>query len=49
MLTDMAIKRLKPKEKIYKVADRDGMYASVGVTGRLRSDTTTGSTAGARP
>jgi len=24
MLTDMAIKRLKPKEKLYNVADRDG-------------------------
>lgn len=35
MLTDMAIKSLKPKEKIYKVADRDGMYVSVAVTGHI--------------
>jgi len=26
MLTDVALKALKPREKIYKVADRDGMY-----------------------
>jgi hypothetical protein len=25
MLTDIALKALKPKEKIYKVADRDGV------------------------
>ncbi|WP_425600666.1 tyrosine-type recombinase/integrase [Nitrospirillum viridazoti] len=35
MLTDMAIKRLKPKEKLYKVADRDGMYVSVATTGQI--------------
>lgn len=35
MLTDMAIKSLKPKGKIYKVTDRDGMYVSVAVTGRI--------------
>ena len=28
MLTDVAIKALKPKEKYYKVADRDGMYVA---------------------
>ena len=26
MLTDVALKNLKSKEKPYKVADRDGMY-----------------------
>ncbi len=26
MLTDAALKHLKPKDKNYKVADRDGMY-----------------------
>ena len=29
MLTDAAIKALKPKDKLYKVADRDGMYVVV--------------------
>lgn len=29
MLTDAAIKALKPKDKLYKVADRDGMYVAV--------------------
>jgi hypothetical protein len=29
MLTDAALKHLKPKEKIYKVTDRDGMYVLV--------------------
>ncbi len=33
MLTDIALKSLKPKEKPYKVADRDGMYVSVSKTG----------------
>ena len=26
MLTDAALKALKPKEKVYKIVDRDGMY-----------------------
>lgn len=29
MLTDIALKHLKPTEKMYKVTDRDGMYAVV--------------------
>ena len=33
MLTDTALKNLKSKEKTYKVADRDGMYAEVKRTG----------------
>jgi hypothetical protein len=33
MLTDTALKNLKSKEKTYKVADRDGMYAEVERTG----------------
>ncbi len=33
MLTDIAIKSLKPKNKSYKVADRDGMYVVVSKTG----------------
>ena len=35
MLTDVALKHLKPKEKIYKVTDRDGMYVLVKPTGAL--------------
>ena len=33
MLTDIAIKRLKPKDKVYKVADRDGMYVAIMPSG----------------
>lgn len=33
MLTDVAIKSLKPKDKTFKVADRDGMYLTVSKTG----------------
>lgn len=29
MLTEAALKALKPKEKTYKVVDRDGMYVRV--------------------
>ena len=29
MLTDAALKCLKPKAKMYKVTDRDGMYVRV--------------------
>ncbi len=29
MLTDAAIKALKPQSKMYKVSDRDGMYVGV--------------------
>ena len=35
MLTDTALKNLKPKQKMYKVSDRDGMYAEVKTTGRI--------------
>lgn len=35
MLTDTALKNLKPKEKDYKVADRDGMYVVVKKTGTI--------------
>jgi hypothetical protein len=35
MLTDMALKRLKAKEKNYKVTDRDGMYVLVRPSGTL--------------
>lgn len=35
MLTDAAIKALKPREKLYKVADRDGMYVAVQPSGAI--------------
>lgn len=35
MLTDTALKNLKPKEKAYKVADRDGMYVHVTTSGSV--------------
>ena len=35
MLTDVAIKALKPREKVYKIADRDGMYAAVTPKGTV--------------
>jgi hypothetical protein len=35
MLTDMALKNLKPQEKPYKVTDRDGMYVVVAPSGTV--------------
>lgn len=35
MLTNIELKALKPKEKAYKVADRDGMYVTVSPAGTL--------------
>jgi hypothetical protein len=35
MLTDSKLKALKPKAKIYKVADRDGIYVTVSPTGGI--------------
>lgn len=35
MLTDTKLKALKPQGKVYKVADRDGMYAAVTAAGRV--------------
>ncbi len=35
MLTDTALKNLRPKEKAYKVADRDGMYVHVTTSGSI--------------
>jgi hypothetical protein len=49
MLTDVAVKALKPKEKPYKISDRDGMYVLVSTKGSCRSGWTTVSTVGARP
>jgi hypothetical protein len=35
MLTDSAIKALKPQSKMYKVSDRDGMYVRVMTSGAI--------------
>lgn len=35
MLTDSALKHFKPKDKAYKVTDRDGMYVRVGTNGTI--------------
>ena len=35
MLTETALKHLKPKDAVYKVADRDGMYVTVSVVGTI--------------
>ncbi|MDE2575201.1 MAG: DUF4102 domain-containing protein, partial [Rhodospirillales bacterium] len=35
MLTDAALKCLKPKAKMYKVTDRDGMYVRVAPSGGI--------------
>ncbi len=33
MLTDTALRNLKPKSKTYKASDRDGMYVTVSTVG----------------
>jgi len=33
MLTDLAIRNLKPQDRAYEAADRDGMYVVVSLTG----------------
>ncbi|GAB5446112.1 tyrosine-type recombinase/integrase [Gymnodinialimonas sp.] len=35
MLTDAALRSLKPKDKLYKVSDRDGMYVTVQPSGTI--------------
>jgi len=35
MLTDLTLKKLKQKDKSYKIADRDGMYAFVTAAGQV--------------
>ena len=35
MLTDAALRNLKPKSKIYKASDRDGMYVTVSPGGTI--------------
>lgn len=35
VLTDFALRNLKPREILYKVADRDGMYVIVSPKGTI--------------
>lgn len=35
MLNDSKIKSLKPKDKIYNIADRDGIYVTVSPAGAI--------------
>ena len=35
MLTDTKLRNLKPKEKLYKVNDRDGLYVAVTPAGSV--------------
>lgn len=35
MLTDLALRNLKPRAALYKVADRDGMYVAITPTGSI--------------
>lgn len=35
MLTDTALRKLKPNGATYKVAERDGMYVTVSRTGTI--------------
>ena len=35
MLTDTKLRNLKPKSKLYKASDRDGMYVTVSPTGTV--------------
>ena len=37
MLTDTALRNLKPKPKTYKAFDRDGMYVTVSPVGTVVS------------
>jgi hypothetical protein len=33
MITDIELRKLRPKEKTFKVADRDGMYVTIATAG----------------
>ena len=39
MLTDTALRNLKPKPKTYKAFDRDGMYVTVSPVGTVSGAT----------
>lgn len=49
MLTDTALRNLKPKSKIYKASDRDDMYVTVSPPVPSPSATTAVSTGAAQP
>ncbi len=46
MLTEFALRNLKPRTAPYKIADRDGMYVAVSPAGTVSFDTTTALTGG---
>ncbi len=48
MLTDTALRNLKPRPKLYKASDRDGMYVTYRRQAPSLSVTTAVSTAAAR-
>jgi hypothetical protein len=48
MLTDTALRNLKPKSLTYKASDRDGMYVTVSPAGTMRFATITVSMAAGR-
>ncbi len=35
VLTDTKLKSLKPRDKLYKIADRDGLYVAVTASGTV--------------
>lgn len=35
MLTDTKLRNIKPKEKLYKLKDRDGLYVAVTPAGTI--------------
>lgn len=49
MLTDTKLRNIKPKDKLYKVNDRDGLYVAVTLLALSRFVITTLSTAGKKP
>ncbi|WP_219999708.1 hypothetical protein [Gilliamella apicola] len=38
MLTETKLKALKSKDKVYKISDRDGLYATVAKSGKSHLD-----------
>lgn len=35
MLTETKLKALKPKDKVYKISDRDGLYVIIAKSGLI--------------
>ena len=48
MLTDTKLRNLQPRDRLYKVHDRDGLYVAVTPSGAFPSDTTIRSTVARR-